>query len=85
VLVIFPPLPAVVASGSPLTVARPSRFLTGFLARERFRLYCRSYNPDTCHTPRDRPPFGVAAPMCYVSERFVENGDREMTIRRFFS
>jgi len=29
-------LPAVVVSGSPLTVARPSRVLTGFLVRERY-------------------------------------------------
>ena len=29
-------VPAVVVSGSPLTVARPSRVLTGFLVRERY-------------------------------------------------
>jgi hypothetical protein len=36
----FPPLPAVTASGSPLTVARPSRNLTGFLVRERYAACC---------------------------------------------
>jgi hypothetical protein len=35
VLAVFPPSPAVNASGSPLTVARPSRIYTGFLTRER--------------------------------------------------
>jgi len=35
VLGTFPPFPAVAPSGSPLTVARPSRILTGFLVRER--------------------------------------------------
>ena len=37
-LAAFPPSPAVAESGSPLTVARPSRIPTGFLTRERLPL-----------------------------------------------
>lgn len=36
----FPPV-AVISSGSPLTVARPSRISTGFLTRERPVLHLR--------------------------------------------
>ena len=36
VLAVFPPLPAVTESGSPLTVARPSRIFAGFLTHERY-------------------------------------------------